>query len=277
MISIFKSMSDKIFKDMIVGGVAGIISRTATAPMELYKIQRQNQYLKDANFTSVLKKEGIRYLWKGNFTNCLRVFPQIATNFSVFEKVKNGPYKKIQNETIKNFVSGATSGVVATIALYPLETVRTRLSLQMNKSHYKGPINAVIKMKFRSLYSGLGISIMGFGPFNALNFMFFYKYKEILKQHEVNDKLIKFIAGGFSGMSALTITYPTDLLRKHYQMSGFNSDVPKYNGIFDGFRTIIKQEGIKGLYRGLLPSYIRIFPCLGIQFWCLEKGKELLK
>ena len=100
MISIFKSMSDKIFKDMIVGGVAGIISRTATAPMELYKIQRQNQYLKDANFTSVLKKEGIRYLWKGNFTNCLRVFPQIATNFSVFEKVKNGPYKKIQNETI---------------------------------------------------------------------------------------------------------------------------------------------------------------------------------
>ena len=49
-----------------------------------------------------------------------------------------------------------------------------------------------MKMKFRSLYSGLGISIMGFGPFNALNFMFFYKYKEILKQHEVNDKLIKF-------------------------------------------------------------------------------------
>ena len=147
----------------------------------------------------------------------------------------------------------------------------------MNKSHYKGPINAVRKMNFRSLYNGLGISIMGFGPFNALNFMFFYKYKELLKKQNVDDKLVKFIAGGLSGMSALTITYPTDLLRKHYQMSGFNSDVPKYNGIFDGFRTIVQKEGIKGLYRGLAPSYVRIFPCLGIQFWCLEKGKELLK
>jgi solute carrier family 25 phosphate transporter 23/24/25/41 len=270
-------MTDAVVKDMFIGGAAGIISRTATAPIELYKIQRQNQYLKDANFRSVLKKEGIRYLWKGNMTNCLRVFPQIATNFSVFERVKKGPYKNIQNETLKNLFSGATSGVVATIALYPLETIRTRLSLQMNKSHYKGPINAVRKMNFRSLYSGLGISIMGFGPFNALNFMFFYKYKELLKQQQVDDKLVKFIAGGLSGMSALTITYPTDLLRKHYQMSGFNSDVPKYNGIFDGFRTIVQKEGIKGLYRGLVPSYVRIFPCLGIQFWCLEKGKELLK
>ena len=33
-------------------------------------------------------------------------------------------------------------------------------------------------MNFRSLYGGLGISIMGFGPFNALNFMFFYHYKK---------------------------------------------------------------------------------------------------
>ena len=262
--------------NMLIGGVSGIISRTATAPIELYKIQRQNQYLKDANFRSVLKKEGFRYLWKGNMTNCLRVFPQIATNFAVFQKVKNGPYKNIENETLKNFFSGATSGVVSMSALYPLETIRTRLSLQMNKSHYKGPISAVKKMKFRSLYSGLGISIMGFGPFNALNFMFFYKYKELLFEKGVDEKLVKFLAGGLSGMSALTITYPTDLLRKHYQMSGFNKDVPRYNGIFDGFRTIVQKEGIRGLYRGLLPSYIRIFPCLGIQFWCLEKGKELL-
>ena len=270
-------MSNSVGKDMIVGGMAGIISRTATAPIELYKIQRQNQYLKDANFRSVLKKEGIRYLWKGNMTNCIRVFPQIATNFAVFEKVKKDVFYNIHGEKIKNFLSGATSGIVATIGLYPLETIRTRLSLQMNKSHYKGPINAVKKMNIKSLYCGLGISIMGFGPFNALNFMFFYKYKNLLEDWKVDEKLVKFIAGGFAGMSALTVTYPTDLLRKHYQMSGFNSDVPKYNGILDGFRTIVRKEGIVGLYRGMLPSYIRIFPCLGIQFWCLEKGKELLK
>tara|TARA_Y100000816_G_C26082376_1_gene570652 strand:- start:779 stop:1591 length:813 start_codon:yes stop_codon:yes gene_type:complete len=270
-------MINDVLKDMLIGGFAGVASRTATAPIELYKIQRQNQYLKDANFRSVIQKEGIRYLWKGNFTNCMRVFPQLAVNFATFQKAKGTLFKNIRNEKLKNFFSGALSGVVSMTTLYPLETIRTRLSLQMNKSHYKGPINAIMKMNFRSLYGGLGISIMGFGPFNALNLMFFYHYKNELKKREVNEKLVKFLAGGFAGMSALTITYPTDLLRKHYQMSGFNSDVPKYNGIFDGFRTIVRKEGMVGLYRGLLPSYIRIFPCLGIQFWCLEKGKELLK
>ena len=74
--------------DLLIGGMAGVISRTATAPLELYKIQRQNQYLKEASIKTVLKKEGIRYLWKGNMTNCLRVFPQIATNFTAFENCK---------------------------------------------------------------------------------------------------------------------------------------------------------------------------------------------
>ena len=46
-------------------------------------------------------------------------------------------------------------------------------------------------------------------------------------------------------------------------------------GIYDGFRTVVKNDGFLGLYRGLLPAYVRCFPCLAIQFWCLEKGKQL--
>ena len=264
-------------KNMLIGGTAGVVSRTATAPIELYKIQLQNQYIKNANMKNVLRKEGVRYLWKGNLTNCLRVFPQLAINFAVFEKSKSKLFHTVKNESMVNFYSGALAGVVSMSSLYPLETIRTRLSLQMNKSHYKGPFNALKKMKFKGLYGGLGISILGFGPFNALNFMFFYRYKKFMNEYGMDEKLIKFLAGGMAGISALTITYPTDLLRKHYQMSGFSYEVPEYRGILDGFRTIIKKEGIRGLYRGLVPSYIRIFPCLGIQFWCLEKGKELLK
>jgi solute carrier family 25 phosphate transporter 23/24/25/41 len=266
-----------MFTDMLIGGVAGIVSRTATAPIELYKIQRQNQYLKEANIRSVLKKEGLRYLWKGNFTNCLRVFPQYAVNFSVFGLVSKHLYYDITDDSIRNFCSGATSGIVAMTTMYPLETIRTRLSLQMNKSHYSNPFQALRKIKFASLYSGLRVSMIGYGPFNAFNFMFFNIYKKRISESPIPKEFVKFLSGGFAGMTALTLTYPTDLLRKHYQMRGFNNDVPKYNGVIDGFATVIRTNGIRGLYRGLVPSYVRIFPCLGIQFWCLEKGKELLK
>jgi solute carrier family 25 phosphate transporter 23/24/25/41 len=261
--------------DLLIGGMAGVISRTATAPLELYKIQRQNQYLKEASIKTVLKKEGVRYLWKGNMTNCLRVFPQIATNFTAFEKSKNHIFNDIEDEKIKNFYSGGVAGVFSMVTIYPLETIRTRLSLQMNKSHYSSPFQAAKQIKFNEMYKGLGISILGFGPFSALNFMFYYQYKDFFDGYDFSPTSTKLLSGGFAGMSALTFTYPTDMLRKHFQMAGFSKDVPRYNGIFDGFRSVVKKDGFFGLYRGLLPSYVRLFPCLAIQFWCLEKGKEI--
>jgi len=31
--------------DLVIGGLSGVISRTLTAPLELYKIQRQNAFI----------------------------------------------------------------------------------------------------------------------------------------------------------------------------------------------------------------------------------------
>ena len=264
-----------MFTDMLIGGVAGIVSRTVTAPLELYKTQRQNQYLKEANIRTVLRKEGIRYLWKGNLTNSFRIFPQIASNYAGFENAKKYIFYDVEDETTKNFYSGGAAGIFSMVTVYPLETVRTRLSLQMNKSHYKNPYHVLKTLNFNQLYKGLGISVLGFGPFSALNFMFYYRYKNFLEKKEFNATAVKLLSGGLAGISALTFTYPTDLLRKHYQMSGFSKEVPTYTGIWDGFRTVVRKDGIRGLYKGLLPSYIRIFPCLAVQFWCLEKGKQL--
>ena len=265
-----------MWDNLLIGGIAGIVSRTATAPLELYKIQLQNQYLKDASIRSVIKKEGFRYLWKGNLTNCLRIFPQTAINFTTFENSKTYIFTSIKDEKYKNFYAGGFAGLVSMITVYPLETIRTRLSLQMNKSHYTSPFQVVKKLKFGELYRGLGVSILGFTPFCAFKFMFYYEYKNFFEEHNFSPTRSKLLSGGFAGMSALTITYPTDMLRKHFQMSGFNENVPKYNGILDGFKTVIKKDGFFGLYRGLLPAYIRCFPCLAIQFWCLEKGKQFL-
>lgn len=263
-------------KDLIVGGVAGVVSRTATAPLELYKIQLQSNYLKDSTIKNVIKKEGIRYLWKGNLTNCIRIFPQFSINYGVYNRCKTRHFYYIQDEKIKNFVSGGISGIISMTAVYPLETIRTRLALQMQQSHYTTPWNVVKKLTLPELYGGLKISLVGFGPFNALNFMFYNLYEKKFDKYFDNVAISKLLAGGFSGVSSLTITYPTDLLRRRFQMEGFNKDTPKYNGILDGFKTIIKNEGISGLYRGLSVAYIRIFPCLAIQFWCMETGKSIL-
>ena len=217
-----------MLKDLVIGGGAGIISRTLTAPLELYKIQCQNRYMKDSTLKNVVKKEGIRYLWKGNGTNSIRVFPQFAINYAVFEFSKNNVCNQIKHENTRNFLSGGLAGIVAMICIYPLETIRTRVSLQMCHSHYTSPYDAFLKMSYRDLYKGLGVSMCGFGPFSAFNFAFYHYFKNTFTMKKYNETSVKLLSGGFSGIAAISITYPTDLIRRRLQMQGFDTFVPKY-------------------------------------------------
>jgi hypothetical protein len=76
-------------------------------------------------------------------------------------------------------------------------------------------------------------------------------------------------------MTAVTFTYPTDLIRRRLQLQGFDISVPKYNGILDCITKIYRTNGIGGLYRGLVPCYIKIFPAVALQFWTMELLKGL--
>lgn len=263
--------------DLLIGGLSGVISRTMTAPMELYKLQRQNPFMPYSTIMDVIRKEGFRHLWKGNATNSLRVFPQTAINYYVFEYSKKNIFISIENKEIKNFLAGSVGGSVSMICVYPLETIRSRLSLQHSKGHYSGLFNACRRIPLHDLYRGLRMSIMGFAPFSAISFSAYFHYRSILEKYNLQPDIMKMLAGGFAGSTAITITYPTDLIRRRLQLQNFDKSVPKYNGILDCIRQIKKKEGFRGLYRGMFASYVKLFPTIGIQFLAMEKLNEFLK
>ena len=65
-------------------------------------------------------------------------------------------------------------------------------------------------------------------------------------------------------MTAISITYPTDLIRRRLQLQHFGSEnVPKYNGIIHCAIKILRSEGLVGLYRGLPAAYIKNIPYIG--------------
>ena len=264
--------------DLLSGGLSGIVSRTVTAPLELYKIQRQNPYMPHSTLRAVIGREGVSYLWKGNGANCLRVFPQFGINYAVYRAVEdNFPFENFSNQEIRRLISGGISGSVAMTCIYPLETIRSRLALQTQLGHYSGIMDALRKTPLRGLYGGLRMSICGFGPFNALNFMYYYQYKSLCGALGITPSAANFLSGGLAGISALSATYPTDLIRRRLQMQGFDKAVPQYNGIVDCARKIVQQEGIRGLYRGLGAGYLKVFPTLAVQFWSMELFSEMFK
>ena len=260
--------------DLLIGGIGGIVSRSAVAPVELTRLQMQNRFIPNSTLKDVYTKEGIRYFWKGNGTNCVRVFPQLSINYAVFRKTKKHAEKYIQNHNILNFSSGGVSGFTSMIITYPLETTRTYLSLQTNKSKYKGIFDALRKIPTKQLYQGCKMSMYGFGAFSGIQYTSYYYINRITKDTKFDSKLF---AGAFAGTFTISITYPTDLIRRRLQLQGFDKSVPKYDGIFDCCKKIFKHDGIKGFYRGLSATYVKTGPAVAIQFWTIETLNKYFK
>ena len=123
-----------MYNDIISGAVAGVVSRTMVAPIELYRVQRQNSFVPNSTIRDVMNREGIRHLWKGNGTNCIRIVPQLSINWALYQKLKPINESMFENKKVANFVSGVETGVTSMFLTYPLEISRTYLSLQSNKN-----------------------------------------------------------------------------------------------------------------------------------------------
>ena len=130
-------MMSELLDNFFKGSVSSAVSKTLTAPIELWRIQRQNPFIPNSTIRDVLKKEGIRYLWKGNYVNLVKGTPQYTLNYMIFKEIN----KDINNKLI----SGASSGCISMSLIYPLETTRSYLSLQTNKSKYNGIIDVFRK------------------------------------------------------------------------------------------------------------------------------------
>jgi len=268
-------MSDSLWY-LLIGGCSSIVSRTCTSPLELYRLQKQNRFIPGSSLKHILKNEGVFGFWKGNGVNCMRVFPQYAINYTIYRNVLK--HMELENKFHNIFASSFLAGSLSMLCIYPLETSRTFLSLQSNKNQYKNFLDIIKKVPFKNLYGGSMMSIMGFAPWNAISLTTFNIYKDLLhNNYEVqNPNLMKLVCGGFAGMTAISITYPTDLIRRRLQLQHFGCDsVPEYNGIIDCAKKVLKSEGLIGLYRGLLAAYIKTFPSLAIQMYMIDTLGEL--
>ncbi|XP_063900863.1 uncharacterized protein LOC135120485 [Zophobas morio] len=83
-----------------------------------------------------------------------------------------------------------------------------------------------------------------------------------------------FVAGGIAGASSRTVTAPLDRLKVLLQVQ--SSKNPKYKGIINGFRTIYKESGITGFWRGNGINVLKIAPETAVKFFSYEQVKKWL-
>merc|ERR1712226_464573 len=269
-------------------GVSGAVAKTLTAPIERIKLVVQTQ---DANpkirsgevprYTGIIdcgsriiKEQGAKRFWDGNFTNCIRYFPTQAFNLSfkdTFKRMfpKYDPKADFARFFGANLVSGGLAAASSLTIVYPLDYARTRLASDVGsgKKSFSGLGDCIVKtMKgpqgFFALYAGFGVSVVGIVGYRGLQLGCFDTITGINPYKK--DKGILGAATTFAAaQTAITIgagaTYPFDTVRRRLQMQ---SEKPveehPYKGTLDCFKKIASEEGMaKGLYKGFVANIAR--------------------
>lgn len=293
----------------IAGGIAGALSRTVVSPFERVKILLQvqgstvayNQGIFGA-IKQVYIEEGAPGLFRGNGLNCIRIFPYSAVQFVVYEWCKkylfhvDGSLGKEQLQNWQRLVSGGLCGGVSVLVTYPLDLIKTRLSIQTANLERlsKSKANNVMKPpgvwellcktyreegSIRGLYRGIYPTSIGVIPYVALNFSIYEQLKEFIP---TNDRywasVYKLAVGAVSGGIAQTIIYPFDLLRRRFQvleMGGHELGF-KYKSVLDALITIRRKEGFKGYYKGLTANLFKVVPSTAVSWVTYEFIHDLM-
>ncbi|KAF9130270.1 hypothetical protein BGW39_003280 [Mortierella sp. 14UC] len=270
-------------KHLIAGGAAGAV-----------------QGPEPANYQGVIPtlrkmwvEEGFLGFMRGNGTNVIRIVPYSAVQFASYEQFKKllmDPTKR-DLDTPRRLTAGALAGLTSVAFTYPLDIVRTRLSIQSaqvaNTKEAQAALPGIWKTMVLiytkeggiiGLYRGLGPTLTGVAPYVALNFQAY----EVLRTHltppgEIAPSVgMKLVCGAVAGSFAQTVTYPLDVLRRRMQVTGMDVVSYKYSSTWDGVKKIIKQEGVRGLYKGMVPNYLKVAPAISISFVVYEQSKQVL-
>ncbi|XP_057467131.1 adenine nucleotide transporter BT1, chloroplastic/mitochondrial-like [Actinidia eriantha] len=280
-------IADPSFRRLISGAIAGAVSRTAVAPLETIRTHLMvgsSGHSTGEVFHNIMKTDGWKGLFRGNLVNVIRVAPSKAIELFAYDTVnktlspKPGEQPKLPIPA--SLVAGACAGVSSTLVTYPLELVKTRLTIQGDV--YNGLFDAFIKILQEGgpgeLYRGLTPSLIGVIPYAATNYFAYdtlrKAYREFFKQEKIGN-IETLLIGSAAGAISSTATFPLEVARKHMQV-GALSGRQVYKNMLHALSSILEQEGIQGLYKGLGPSCMKLVPAAGISFMCYEACKRIL-
>lgn len=153
-------------------------------------------------------------------------------------------------------IAGGTAGVVVETALYPIDTIKTRLQA----------VRGGGKINFKGLYSGLAGNLAGVLPASALFVGVYEPTKQKLLQifPENLSAAAHLTAGAIGGFAASLVRVPTEVVKQRLQTG-------QYASAPDAVRLIASKEGFKGLYAGYGSFLLRDLPFDAIQFCIYEQ------
>lgn len=170
----------------------------------------------------------------------------------------------------------------------------------------------VLNEGYRGLYRGLGATLAVTMPTMGISFAVYGQVKKVLmdmggifinKQSGHLSPYGALLSGSLSGIVSACVTFPGDVIRKRMQIMGAvlpasSPPVPSLprkegaadlrvssarptgpsamNGMLHHAQDILRRDGVRGFYRGLMPEILKVCPTVAIMFCTYETIRDRL-
>jgi len=281
------SKIEQLASDLLIGGSVGAVAKTVMAPVERVKLLLQTM---DSNpdvvsgkvapykgigdcLSRVYSEQGLAAFWRGNLVNCLRYAPQQGSALAFNDFINDSLFPQYDHKTQfwqsfgAKLVAGGLAGGIANTICYPFDFARTRLASDVKKG--KGQFNGIMdciattvrQQGITGLYTGWSVTVAG---------AFVYRAGQLGCFKQIQDmnpyKKDKGTMGAVSAFAAVTVArtvvmpfnYPFDTVRRRMMLQSEKPMAERlYKGSFHCFTEVLKKEGPKGMYKGMVPELFR--------------------
>ena len=201
-----------------------------------------------------------------------------------------------------SFIAGGIAGASAKTLIAPLDRVKILFQVSSNPFSARAVVEELRRTYknegFAALFKGNGAQVVRVYPYSGIQFMSFDLYRNGLLRlrHAATDggqigldglprrrdgsleRLTTFervLAGAAAGATSVTITYPLDVMRARLAVQRETPEgALRYRGLYDAFRSMLAEHGLRAFYRGITPTLLGILPYAGISFATFETLKH---
>ncbi|XP_070773637.1 dicarboxylate carrier UCP2-like isoform X2 [Enoplosus armatus] len=178
------------------------------------------------------------------------------------------PNDMVPSAAVKFFGAG-TAACIADLVTFPLDTAKVRLQIQgeslksegASAMKYRGVFGTITTMVRtegpRSLYNGLVAGLQRQMSFASVRIGLYDSMKQFYTRGTESAGIVtRLMAGCTTGAMAVAFAQPTDVVKVRFQAQVRLADGGRrYNSTLDAYKTIARDEGVRGLWKDNLPCH----------------------